>query len=73
MAAIFSFESTVYVIILIICTATFTRQFRPSLFHRESPEAYKRILYKCSVIGDRCSPAVSLVCFLIGLRTLFGA
>jgi hypothetical protein len=71
MSAIFSFESTLFVLLLLICTATYVRQYRPSLFHRESTELWRQTLYKFSVIGDRLSPWVAAGCIIMGLRVLF--
>jgi len=70
MSAILSFEGTLYVLLLTICTATYVRQYRPSLFHRDSTEMSRQFLYKCSVVGDRLSPYISVACVLFGLRVL---
>ena len=71
MSAILNFESFVYTVILVICTATYIKQLRPSMFQRDSPAFYKRFLYKCWIIGDRLSPVVSATCVFMGLRYLF--
>ena len=71
MSALFNFESTLFVLLLIICTSTYVRQYRPSLYHRDSGDLSKQFLYKCSVIGDRLSPVVSVGCIIMGLRVLF--
>lgn len=73
MSAIFSFESIIFVLLLTICTATFARQYRPSLFHRESEEVHKKFLYKCSVVGDRLSPYVAIALLIVAFRTLMSA
>ncbi|CUG92880.1 GPI-anchored surface protein, putative [Bodo saltans] len=71
MSAILSFESTVFVLLLLVCTATYLRQYRPTLFHRDHTELHKKFLYKCSVVGDRLSPWVALGCFVMAIRVLF--
>ena len=71
MTVLFNFESTLYVIVLTICTATFVRSYYPSLFTRQSQELHKKCLYKCSVIGERCSPLIALVCVWMALRFIF--
>ena len=71
MSVLFSLQSTIYVLLLLICTATHIRYFRPSLYHRQSRELWKKFLYKCSVIGDRLSPVVAVGCVLVAFRILF--
>ena len=71
MSAIFSFESTIFVLLLSICTATYVRQYQPSMYHRDSTEFHKAFLYKCSVIGDRLSPYVSVMLLIMAFRVLF--
>ncbi|PBJ69512.1 hypothetical protein BCY84_19585 [Trypanosoma cruzi cruzi] len=71
MSAFFDFETIAYALLLVICTATYLRQYRPTLFHRDHNELYRKFLYKCSVIGDRLSLWVALGCFVIAMRMLF--
>ncbi|AYU82821.1 Protein of unknown function (DUF1242) [Leishmania donovani] len=71
MSALFDFETVLYVLLLIVCTATYLRQFRPTLYHRDSFELYKKFLYKCSVVGDRLSPWVSICCLVLAFRVIF--
>ena len=70
MSVLFDLESTIFVILLVICTATHVRYFRPSMYCRSSQELYLKFLYKCSVIGDRCSPFVAGACVIMALRVL---
>ena len=71
MSALFNFETVLYVLLLIVCSATYLRQFRPTLYHRDSAELYKKFLYKCSVVGDRLSPWVSICCLVLAFRVVF--
>ncbi|CAD2214664.1 hypothetical protein AGDE_03399 [Angomonas deanei] len=71
MSVLFNVESLIYVLVLLICTATYVRQYRPTLFHRDSVEFYKKFLYKCSVVGDRLSLWVSVLCIILAFRILF--
>ncbi len=71
MSAFFHFESTIFVLLLLICTATYLRQYRPTLFHRDHTELHKKFLYKCSVLGDRLSPYVAAGCVVVAFRILF--
>ena len=71
MSAIFSFESTIFVLLLSICTATYVRQYQPAMYYRDSTEFHKAFLYKCSVVGDRLSPYVSIMLLIMAFRVLF--
>jgi len=70
MSAILNFKSVLVVVILFICTATFLRQQRPSMFREKKP-GVRGLLYKASVIGTRLSPYVSLSCLLMAGAVLF--
>lgn len=71
MSVLFDIETILYILLLAICTATYLRQFRPTLFHRDSSELYKKFLYKCSVVGDRLSLWVSIACLCLAFKFLF--
>ena len=58
------------VALLFICTSTFLRQQRPSMF-REKKQGMLGLVYKGSVIGTRLSPYVSLCCFIMAGAVLF--
>lgn len=70
MTVLFDLESTIFVLLLLICTATHIRYFRPTAYNRGSQELYFKFLYKCSVIGDRCSAFVAAACVVMALRVL---
>jgi hypothetical protein len=70
MTVLFDLESTILVLILVICTATHVRYHRPTAFSRASQELHLKFLYKCSVIGDRCSAAVAIGCVVMALKVL---
>lgn len=71
MTFLFSFQAVLYVLLLCICSATYLRELRPTLFHRDSTGMGRQFLYKCSVVGDRLSPLVSIGCFVAAGRILF--
>ena len=71
MRALFTFEGISYTMLLTICSATYVRILRPGFFRRDDDKTYRRFLYKCSVIGDRLSPWVSLGCLTMAFRILF--
>jgi len=70
MSAILNFKSVLVVLLLFICSATFLRQQRPSLFREKKPGLFG-LVYKASVIGTRLSPYVSLSCLLMAGAVLF--
>ena len=70
MSAIFNFKSVLVVVLLFICTSTFIRQNRPSMFREKKP-GLLGLIYKGSVIGTRLSPYVCLSCFIMAAVTLF--
>ena len=64
------FKSVIVVVLLFICTSTFVRQQRPSMFREKKP-GLLGLVYKGSVIGTRLSPYVSLCCFIMAGAVLF--
>ena len=70
MSAILNFKSVLVVVLLFICTSTFLRQQRPSMFREKKP-GLLGLLYKGSVIGTRLSPYVCVSCFLMAGAVLF--
>ena len=70
MSAILNLQSILVVVLLFICTATFVRQQRPSMFREKKP-GLLGLVYKGSVIGTRLSPYVALSCFLMAGAVLF--
>ena len=70
MSALLNFQSFLIVILLFICTSTFVRQQRPSMFAEKKP-GLMGLLYKGSVIGTRLSPYVAMSCFVMAFAVLF--
>ena len=70
MSVLFDLHSTIFVVLLLVCTATYVRYYRPSAYTRASQELHLKFMYKCSVIGDRLSPAVAAGCVLMALKVL---
>lgn len=70
MSAVFNFKSVLVIVLLFICTCTFLRQQRPSMFREKKP-GLLGLVYKASVIGTRLSPYVSLCCFIMAGAVLF--
>lgn len=71
MSALLNFKSFLVIILLFICTSTFLRQQRPSMFRDKGNGLFQKTLYKGSVIGTRLSPYVSLSCMLMAAYVLF--
>ena len=70
MSALLNFKSFLVLVLLFVCTSTFLRQQRPSMFREKKP-GLLGLLYKGSVIGTRLSPYVSLSCFIMAGCVLF--
>lgn len=71
MSIFLDLNSAIFILLLIICSATHIREFRPTWFTRDSPEMYNSFLYKCSVIGNRLSPWVAALCVAQAFYILF--
>ena len=82
MSAIFDFSSLMTVILLFICTCTYVRGMRQSIFDdtKKDPqqqEVTKRrrgirgVCWKASRIGERVSPYVSVALVAMALHILF--
>lgn len=78
-SALLNFKAFLIVVLLFICTATFLRRQRPSMFppmardtpREQRPRGLMGLLYKASVIGTRLSHFVSLSCMLMAVTVLF--
>ena len=71
MSAILNFNSFLVIVLLFICTSTFLRHQRPSMFREKKNGLMHKMVYKGSVIGTRLSPYVALSCFLMAVVVLF--
>ena len=73
MSALLNFKSFLVIVLLFICTSTFLRKQRPSMFQNRAQASgmMHKMLYKGSVIGTRLSPYVSVSCFLMAFAVLF--
>ena len=70
MSALLNFQSFLVCMLLFVCTATFFRQQRPSMFKEKRPGLFS-LVYKASVIGTRLSPYVALSCWLMAAAIIF--
>lgn len=68
MFAILNFESFVRIALLIICTSTYLKRKFPSVFAKK--EGWYSFLYKCSIIGERLSFYIAILCLFFGLKRL---
>eukprot|EP00934_Nitzschia_sp_Nitz4_P008971 Nitzschia sp. Nitz4//scaffold26_size159584//680//1091//NITZ4_002459-RA/size159584-processed-gene-0.214-mRNA-1//-1//CDS//3329544986//8961//frame0 len=82
MSAIFDFSSVLMLLLLMICTCTYLRELRPTIFdggkpRDESLPAHKEraglggFCWKLSRIGERLSPAVGAGCMVMAVYVLF--
>lgn len=59
------------VLVLFICTTTYLRSMKATLFTRDSPNSFLRGCWKASRIGERLSPYVSAACVIMALHVVF--
>jgi len=76
MSALFDFQSLLVVILLFLCSTTYIRSMRPTIFFNKNdqPNQHTGLLgfcWKCSRIGERLSPYVSAACILSAIYILF--
>jgi len=85
MTALFNFQSLLTVLLLAVCTATYTRPRFPAFIDPKKPgfvgmymsSACAKSLHlglfgRFAVIGERLSPYISLGCLAMALVTIFG-
>ena len=70
MSALFNFQSLLIVVMLVICTCSYVRAYRPSWLDSYK-EGFMGVFRRCAVIGDRLSPYVAIGCVLLAASTLF--
>ncbi|ELA48175.1 hypothetical protein VCUG_00413 [Vavraia culicis subsp. floridensis] len=67
MSAFFNFTSLIRLTVLSICTITYIKRHFPSLIGR-SNKGMSSIFYKATVIGERLSPYVALMCLFFAVE-----
>ncbi|KZF25559.1 DUF1242-domain-containing protein [Xylona heveae TC161] len=72
MSALFNFQSLLLVILLLICTSTYTHYVFPSIMDRNR-DGVLGIFWKCARIGERLSPYVSICCVLMAVSLFMGS
>lgn len=77
MTALLNFGAMVRVLILFTCTITylkpfFPQQFQNKLSNKKDPNALVRIVYIGTVVGERLSPYISLLCMYYSLLSIIG-
>mmetsp|Transcript_27049 Transcript_27049/g.40950 ORF Transcript_27049/g.40950 Transcript_27049/m.40950 type:complete len:85 (-) Transcript_27049:728-982(-) len=81
MTAIFDFSSLITVLLLLVCTCTYIRELRPTIFdggkvlepgQRILPrEGLSAFFWRCSRIGERLSPYIGACCAIMVVHVLF--
>ncbi|WUR03367.1 protein kish [Vairimorpha necatrix] len=69
MSALFHFDSFCRLLIILVCTVTYVKIHFPSWITKRT-KGIPSTFYKLSVIGERLSVYVSLICFIFGMRKL---
>mmetsp|Transcript_24132 Transcript_24132/g.70796 ORF Transcript_24132/g.70796 Transcript_24132/m.70796 type:complete len:86 (-) Transcript_24132:330-587(-) len=70
-SALFDMPSLVVVLVLFICTCTYLRSMKTTLFAQDSPNSFLRGCWKASRVGERLSPYMSIVCVVMALHLVF--
>ncbi|CAI8016726.1 Protein kish-A [Geodia barretti] len=70
MSAIFSFQSLLVVILLLICTCTYIHSLFPRILDANKT-GLRGTFWKCARIGERLSPYMSVCCISMALYMLF--
>jgi len=77
-SALFDVSSLLTVLLLFICSCTYIRSLRPSIFTTMTPEGPSSkhegllgICYKASRVGERLSLYVGAACAIMAFHTLF--
>ncbi|KIM31756.1 hypothetical protein M408DRAFT_64453, partial [Serendipita vermifera MAFF 305830] len=65
-SALFSFQSLLLVLLLLICTCTYIRGVMPRLID-SNKEGFPGLFWKCARIGERLSPWVALACVVMAV------
>ncbi|KAL1956962.1 hypothetical protein VTO42DRAFT_6451 [Malbranchea cinnamomea] len=71
MTALFNFQSLLLVILLIICTSTYTHAIMPGIMDRNQ-NGFLGVFWKCARVGERLSPYVSLCCIAMAISIFLG-
>ncbi|KAH8821172.1 hypothetical protein F5884DRAFT_766864 [Xylogone sp. PMI_703] len=71
MSALFNFQSTLLVLLLLICTSAYTHQLFPGIMDRNK-DGFFGLFWKCARIGERLSPYVSLCCIFMAVSIFVG-
>ncbi|CDO53222.1 similar to Saccharomyces cerevisiae YNL024C-A KSH1 Essential protein suggested to function early in the secretory pathway [Geotrichum candidum] len=69
MTALLNFQSLMLVILLLICTTTYTRGLVPSLIDKNK-HGVLGFFWKTARVGERLSPYVSLCCIAMAIKML---
>lgn len=69
MSALFNIDALFRLLVLLICTATYIRLHLPSLISKNGKGFYS-VFYKLSVVGNRLSPLVAVICVALALLKL---
>ncbi|XP_011496040.1 PREDICTED: protein kish-A [Ceratosolen solmsi marchali] len=70
MFALFNFQSLLTIILLSVCTCTYTRLIFPSLVDKNK-NGLLGVLWKCARVGERKSPYVAVGCCFMAMSILF--
>jgi len=77
MTALLNLHSMVRLLALSVCTITYVKPMLPkqiasNISVKENTHGFTRVVYTASVIGERLSPFISLLCLYYAAESLFG-
>ncbi|KAI5189098.1 hypothetical protein NEMIN01_0264 [Nematocida minor] len=77
MTALLNFSAMVRVLLLFTCTVTylkpfFPQQFQKKLSNKNEASGFTRIIYIGTVVGERLSPYIALLCLYYALECIVG-
>lgn len=68
MSALFNFTSMLRTVTLLVCTSAYVKKHAPAILNKDN--RYTSLLYRASVVGERLSPYVSIMCMYFGIAKL---
>ncbi|EHY64614.1 hypothetical protein NEAUS03_1537 [Nematocida ausubeli] len=77
MTALLNFSAMVKVLVLFACTTTylkpyFPQEFKKSLAAKDDASFFVRIISIGTVVGERLSPYISLLCVYFAIQAVIG-
>ncbi|KAH0289815.1 hypothetical protein KCU62_g4110, partial [Aureobasidium sp. EXF-3399] len=72
MSALFNFQSLLLVILLFICTCSYTHGVFPAIMDKHK-DGFTSVFWRAARIGERLSPYISVCCVVMAGRIFIGS